>query len=86
MDRRTTQRCRRLLPLHDASGAAVVLVNAFVFPTPSVTTWRLDLGQQQRKPTPIYLSGDGLLAVLPGERTGASSRAGEGHWYFLRRA
>ena len=36
--------------------------------------------------TPIYLSVDDLVAALPGEWMGRSSRAGEGHWCVLRRA
>ena len=43
--------------------------------------WVNSSGEQ----TPIYLSVDDLVARLPGEWTGAASRAGEGHWCVLRR-
>jgi len=43
--------------------------------------WVNSSGEQ----TPIYLSVDDLIARLPGEWTGAASRAGEGHWCVLRR-
>jgi len=78
------------LPLRNASAAAVVLINAFLFPaevdrvlSPSgALVWVNSSGEQ----TPIYLSVDDLVARLPGEWTGTSSRAGEGHWCVLRRA
>ena len=78
------------LPLCDSSAAAVVLINAFLFPaevdrvlTPGgALVWVNSSGEQ----TPIYLSVDDLVARLPGEWTGTSSRAGEGHWCVLRRA
>ena len=78
------------LPLGDASAAAVVLINAFLFPaevdrvlSPGGTlVWVNCSGEQ----TPIYLSADDLLSALPGEWTGTSSRAGQGHWCVLRRA
>jgi len=78
------------LPLHDASAAAVVLINAFLFPAEvdrvlapdGVLVWVNSSGEQ----TPIYLSVDDLVAALPGEWTGVSSRAGDGHWCVLRRA
>lgn len=78
------------LPLGDACAAAIVLINAFLFPPEvervlspdGVLVWVNSSGEQ----TPIYLSAEDLLAALPGEWTGISSRAGEGHWCVLRRA
>jgi len=78
------------LPLGDASAAAIVLINAFLFPSEiervlapdGVVVWVNSSGEH----TPIYLSVEDLVAALPGEWTGVSSRAGEGHWCVLRRA
>ena len=78
------------LPLVDASTAAIVLINAFLFPDEvervlspdGVVVWVNSSGEH----TPIYLSVEDLVAALPGEWTGVSSRAGEGHWCVLRRA
>jgi SAM-dependent methyltransferase len=78
------------LPVHDSSAAAIVLINAFLFPTEvervlsprGALVWVNSSGEQ----TPIYLSVDDLVARLPGEWEGTSSRAGEGHWCVLRRA
>jgi protein-L-isoaspartate O-methyltransferase len=78
------------LPLGDSSAAAIVLINAFLFPAEvervlspeGVLMWVNSSGEQ----TPIYLSVDDLVAALPGEWSGTSSRAGEGHWCVLRRA
>jgi SAM-dependent methyltransferase len=78
------------LPVGDASAAAIVLINAFLFPAEveralspdGSLVWVNSSGEQ----TPIYLSVDDLVAALPGEWTGSSSRAGEGHWCVLRRA
>jgi len=78
------------LPLRDSSAAAIVLINAFLFPAEvervlspgGALVWVNVSGEQ----TPIYLSADDLVAGLPGEWTGTSSRAGEGHWCVLRRA
>jgi len=78
------------LPVGDGSAAAIVLINAFLFPAeveralaPDGTlVWVNSSGEQ----TPIYLSVDDLVARLPGEWGGAESRAGEGHWCVLRRA
>ena len=77
------------LPLADASAAAIVLINAFVFPAEvervlspdGALVWVNSSGEQ----TPIYLSADDLVAALPGEWRGIASRAGEGHWCVLRR-
>lgn len=78
------------LPLRDSSAAAIVLINAFLFPAEverilspgGALVWVNSSGEQ----TPIYLSVDDLVEGLPGEWTGTSSRAGEGHWCVLRRA
>ena len=77
------------LPIGDSSAAAIVLINAFLFPaeveralaTDGALVWVNSSGEQ----TPIYLSVDDLVARLPGEWTGAASRAGDGHWCVLRR-
>ena len=77
------------LPLPDRSTAAVVLINAFLFPgevarvliPDGLVVWVNSSGER----TPIYLSPDDLLKALPGEWTGTASRAGEGHWCVLRR-
>jgi ubiquinone/menaquinone biosynthesis C-methylase UbiE len=77
------------LPVRDASAAAIVLINAFLFPaevdrvlsSQGRLVWVNSSGEQ----TPIYLSADDLVAALPGEWTGTASRAGEGHWCVLRR-
>ena len=77
------------LPLRDGSAAAVVLINAFLFPAEvervlspgGVLVWVNISGEQ----TPIYLSVEDLLAGLTGEWTGRSSRAGEGQWCVLTR-
>lgn len=78
------------LPVRDSSIAAIVLINALLFPAEvdrvllreGVLVWVNSSGAQ----TPIYLSVDDLVAALPGEWTGTSSRAGEGQWCVLRRA
>ena len=78
------------LPISDASAAAIVLINALLFPTEvervlspdGVLVWVNSSGEH----TPIYLSVDDLVEGLPGEWTGTSSRAGEGLWCVLRRA
>jgi ubiquinone/menaquinone biosynthesis C-methylase UbiE len=77
------------LPVGDSSAAAIVLINAFLFPAEveralapdGALVWVNSSGEQ----TPIYLSVDDLVARLPGEWTGAASRAGEGHWCVLQR-
>ena len=78
------------LPIRDSSAAAIVLINAFLFPeevervlSPTgALVWVNSSGEQ----TPIYLSVEDLVTQLPGEWTGTSSRAGEGHWCVLTRA
>jgi len=77
------------LPLGDGSAAAVVLINAFLFPAEvarvlvpdGAIVWVNSSGER----TPIYLSPDDLLKALPGEWTGTASQAGDGHWCVLRR-
>ena len=77
------------LPVADASAAAVVLINAFLFPAEvervlspdGVLVWVNSSGEL----TPIYLSVDDLVAALPGEWMGSWSQAGEGHWCVIRR-
>jgi hypothetical protein len=78
------------MPVRDSSAAAIVLINAFLFPAEvervlsprGALVWVNSSGEQ----TPIYLSVDDLLAQLPGVWVGTASRAGEGHWCVLRRA
>jgi hypothetical protein len=77
------------LPLADRSAAAVVLVNAFLFPhevdrvlrADGLVLWVNSSGEQ----TPIHLPPDEVAAVLPGEWEGVSARAGIGLWCALRR-
>src|SRR5204863_1222470 len=77
------------LPLRDASAAAVVLINAFLFPAEvdrvlshdGTLVWVNSSGEY----TPIHLSPDDLAASLPGTWTGVASQAGEGLWCVLRR-
>jgi hypothetical protein len=77
------------LPLRDGSAAAVILINAFLFPAEvarvlvpdGLVLWLNSSGEQ----TPIYLSAEDLVKALPGEWTGTASRAGKGHWCVLRR-
>jgi ubiquinone/menaquinone biosynthesis C-methylase UbiE len=78
------------LPLRDASAAAVVLINAFLFPEEiervlipdGVVIWVNSSGEC----TPIHLSVDDLVKALPGTWNGVTSRAGEGLWSVLRRS
>ena len=78
------------LPVRDGAAAAIVLINAFLFPAEAarvlsrdgILVWVNISGEQ----TPIYLPVDDVLAALPGEWTGVASRAGEGSWCVLRRA
>ena len=77
------------LPIRDASAAAVVLINSFLFPAEvdralsrdGAVLWVNSSGQY----TPIYLSVDELVAALPGRWEGVASEAGEGSWCVLRR-
>ena len=78
-----------MLPIRDAEAAAVVLINAFLFPAEidrvlspqGAVVWVNSSGTQ----TPIHLAADDLLAALPGTWTGVASQAGEGTWCVLRR-
>ncbi len=77
------------LPLGDSSVAAVVLINAFLFPAEvarvlspdGILVWVNSSAER----TPIHLSPDDLVAQLPGAWNGVSSRAGEGLWCVLQR-
>ena len=77
------------LPLRDRAAAAVVLINAFLFPaevdrvlTPDgLVVWVNSSGPH----TPIHLSADEVVAALGGAWTGVASQAGEGTWCVLRR-
>jgi len=77
------------LPVRDSCAAAIVLINAFLFPAEvdrilapdGALVWVNSSGEQ----TPIFLSAEDVLAALPGTWTGTSSRAGEGTWCVLRR-
>lgn len=76
------------LPVRDSAAAAVVLINAFLFPYEvvrvlapgGVVVWVNSSGEQ----TPIHLPVEDLVAALPGEWQGVTSHAGEGHWSILR--
>jgi len=78
------------LPLRDASAAAIVLINCFLFPDEvvrvlkpgGVLVWVNSSGEQ----TAIHLSTNDLLKQLPGKWDGVESRAGGGLWCVLRRA
>jgi SAM-dependent methyltransferase len=78
------------LPLADGSAAAVVLVNAFLFPAEvdrvlapdGIVLWA-NLSAEE---TPIHLPPEEVAEVLPGEWDGVGSRAGVGLWCVLRRA
>jgi SAM-dependent methyltransferase len=79
-----------VLPVRDASADAIVLVNAFLFPSEvdrvlrkdGLLLWVNSSGEQ----TPIHLSPDQVAARLPGKWQGIASRAGEGIWCVLQRA
>jgi SAM-dependent methyltransferase len=78
------------LPLADASAAAVVLVNCFLFPAEvdrvlapdGVVVWVNSSGAE----TPIHLAAEEVVAALPGRWEGVESAAGSGIWCTLRRA
>lgn len=77
------------LPVVDGSAAAVVLVNAFLFPAEvdrvlapgGVVVWVNSSGEE----TPIHLLPAEVADVLPGAWDGVASRAGAGIWCALRR-
>lgn len=78
------------LPLRDGTASVVVLVNCFLFPQEvdrvlgrdGLVVWVNSSGAE----TPIHLPPDDVVRALPGEWTGAHSRAGVGIWAVLRRA
>lgn len=78
------------LPLRDRSAAAVVLINAFLFPQEvarvlipdGVVIWVNSSGES----TPIHLSVDDLVKALPGTWNCVTSAAGAGLWSVLRRS
>jgi SAM-dependent methyltransferase len=77
------------LPLRDGVASAIVLINAFLFPSEvsrvlspgGALIWLNSRAEQ----TPIHLSAEELVARLPGEWSGVSSRAGEGLWAVLEK-
>lgn len=77
------------LPFGDDAFDAVVLMNAFLFPsevdrvlrTDGVVVWVSSIGPS----TPIYLSPGEVASALPGEWGGVWSTAGIGTWSVLRR-
>src|SRR5262249_42632644 len=77
------------LPLRDASAAAVVLINAFLFPDEIVRVLQRDgvviWVNSSGECTPIHLSVEDLEKSLPGAWNGVTSRAGEGLWCVLRK-
>jgi hypothetical protein len=78
-----------VLPLRTSCAAAVVLINAFLFPAEvvrvlsgqGVLVWVNSSGPQ----TPIFLDPEDVVSALPGTWSGTSSQAGEGTWCVLRR-
>jgi SAM-dependent methyltransferase len=78
------------LPVPDGSAAAVVLINAFLFPAEvdrvladdGVLLWVNSSGEE----TPIHLTTDEVESALPFAVSGYESRAGAGTWAALRRA
>lgn len=77
------------LPMATGCADAVVLVNAFLFPTevdrvlaPSgCVVWVSSSGDQ----TPIHLTAEEVARALPGLWHGVEGRAGAGTWCVLRR-
>ena len=86
---RRVQADASMLPVHDAAAAAVVLINAFLFPAEvarvlsrnGAIVWVNSSGAQ----TPIHLSAEDVVAALPGSWTGVASQAGKGTWCVLQR-
>lgn len=78
------------LPVADGAVSAIVLINAFLFPSevervlgPSgVLLWVNSSG----KDTPIHLTTDEVVSVLSFPVEGVESRAGAGTWAALRRS
>ena len=79
-----------VLPIASGSAQAIVLVNAFLFPSEiervlapaGALVWVSSLGDR----TPIYLSAEEVEAALPGDWQGVASEAGWGSWCVVRRA
>lgn len=77
------------LPVPDASAAAVVLINMFLFPDELVrvlapggrVVWVNSSGES----TPIHLLPEEVAAALPGGWRGTAARAGAGLWTVLHR-
>lgn len=77
------------LPIRDQSADAVALINAFLFPAEvarvlrqgGVLLWVNSSGAR----TPIYLSTEDVVSVLPFPVRGLESRAGAGTWCALAR-
>lgn len=78
------------LPVADGAAAAVVLVNAFLFPDEvdrvlrpdGVVVWANLSGDE----TPIHLPAVEVVAALPGAWDGVASRTGVGTWCVVRRS
>ena len=78
-----------LLPISDRSADAVIAINAFLFPhevarvlrVGGTLIWVNSSGEE----TPIHLSTEDVVAVLPFPVDGRESRAGAGTWCVLRR-
>ena len=78
-----------LLPISDRSADAVIAINAFLFPhevarvlrVGGTLIWVNSSGEE----TPIHLSTEDVVAVLPFPVEGRESRAGAGTWCVLRR-
>lgn len=78
------------LPVPDGCAAAVLLMNAFLFPSEidrvlardGVVFWLSAVGAD----TPIYLPADEAAAALPGAWRGVWAGAGAGTWAVLRRS
>lgn len=77
------------MPLPDDSLDAIVLMNAFLFPTEVDRVLRDDgviiFVSSMGPATPIYLSTDEIVAALPGEWGGVRSAVGFATWAVLRR-
>ena len=78
-----------LLPISDRSADSVIAINAFLFPhevarvlrVGGTLIWVNSSGEE----TPIHLSTDDVVTVLPFPVDGRESRAGVGTWCVLRR-
>jgi ubiquinone/menaquinone biosynthesis C-methylase UbiE len=78
-----------MLPFHDRSFDAVVMINMLLFPHEvarvlrhaGTVLWVNTLGDQ----TPIHLPPDDVLTALPGTWTGRTAKAGTGFWLAATR-